>query len=95
MNLTDNVPSLEAEHKVWEILEMPEKTKLIKSLWVYALKEGVNKEMWYKTRLAVAGFNQIKNKHYAESYSPGLNIDCFRLLIAPGPCKRGGRHPGR
>ncbi|GFV40559.1 retrovirus-related Pol polyprotein from transposon TNT 1-94 [Trichonephila clavipes] len=38
--------------------------------------------MKYKARFVAAGFNQIKNIDYSESYSPVVNIESFRLLIA-------------
>ncbi|GBN27635.1 Retrovirus-related Pol polyprotein from transposon TNT 1-94, partial [Araneus ventricosus] len=70
------------KHKVWEIVNRPAKTKLVKSKWVYSLKQSDNGETKYKARLVAAGFNQIKNKDYLESYSPVVNIESFRLLIA-------------
>ncbi|GBM40519.1 Retrovirus-related Pol polyprotein from transposon RE1 [Araneus ventricosus] len=70
------------KHKVWVIVDRPAKTKLVKSKWVYSLKQSDNGETKYKARLVAAGFNQIKNKDYLESYSPIVNIESFRLLIA-------------
>ncbi|GBN23739.1 Retrovirus-related Pol polyprotein from transposon TNT 1-94, partial [Araneus ventricosus] len=70
------------KHKVWEIVDRPAKTKLVKSKWVYSLKQSDNGETKYKARLVAAGFNQIKNKDYLELYSPVVNIESFRLLIA-------------
>ncbi|GBN40564.1 Retrovirus-related Pol polyprotein from transposon TNT 1-94 [Araneus ventricosus] len=48
------------KHKVWEIVNRPAKTKLVKSKWVYSLKQSDNGETKYKARLVAAGFNQIK-----------------------------------
>ncbi|GBM88941.1 Retrovirus-related Pol polyprotein from transposon TNT 1-94 [Araneus ventricosus] len=70
------------KNKVWEIVNRPVKTKLVKSKWVYSLKPSDNGETKYKARLVAAGFNQIKNKDYLEPYSPVVNIESFRLLIA-------------
>jgi hypothetical protein len=70
------------KHKVWEIVSQPEKTKLIKSKWVYSIKENDSGGWKYKARLVAAGFNQIKNKDYLESYSPVVNIESLRLFIA-------------
>ncbi|GFS49924.1 retrovirus-related Pol polyprotein from transposon TNT 1-94 [Trichonephila clavipes] len=71
------------KHKVWEIVQKPAKSKLIKTKWVYSLKQNDAREnMKYKARLVTAGFNQIKNIDYSESYSPVVNIESFRLLIA-------------
>ncbi|GFV41424.1 ankyrin repeat and IBR domain-containing protein 1 [Trichonephila clavipes] len=71
------------KHKVWEIIQKPAKSKLIETKWVYSLKQDdAGKNMKYKARLVAAGFNQIKNIDYSESYSPVVNIESFRLLIA-------------
>ncbi|GBN26868.1 Retrovirus-related Pol polyprotein from transposon TNT 1-94, partial [Araneus ventricosus] len=70
------------KHKVWEIVDRPAKTKLVKSKWVYSLKQSDNGKTKYKARLVAAGSNQTKNKDYLESYSPVVNIESFRLLIA-------------
>ncbi|GFW54177.1 retrovirus-related Pol polyprotein from transposon TNT 1-94 [Trichonephila clavipes] len=71
------------KHKVWEIVQKPAKSKLIKTKWVYTLKQDdAGKNIKYKARLVAAGFNQIKNIDYSESYSPVVNIESFRLLIA-------------
>ncbi|GFX70278.1 retrovirus-related Pol polyprotein from transposon TNT 1-94 [Trichonephila clavipes] len=71
------------KHKVWEIVQKPAKSKLIKTKWVYSLKQDdTGKNIKYKARLVATGFNQIKNIDYSESYSPVVNIESFRLLIA-------------
>ncbi|GFT62966.1 retrovirus-related Pol polyprotein from transposon TNT 1-94 [Trichonephila clavipes] len=71
------------KHKVWEIVQKRAKSKLIKTKWVYSLKQDdAGKNIKYKARLVAAGFNQIKNIDYSESYSPVVNIESFRLLIA-------------
>ncbi|GFX62251.1 retrovirus-related Pol polyprotein from transposon TNT 1-94 [Trichonephila clavipes] len=71
------------KHKVWEIVQKPAKAKLIKTKWVYSLKQDdAGKNIKYKARLVAAGFNQIKNIDCSESYSPVVNIESFRLLIA-------------
>ncbi|GFW14543.1 retrovirus-related Pol polyprotein from transposon TNT 1-94 [Trichonephila clavipes] len=45
-------------------------------------QDDAGKNIKYKARLVAAGFNQIKNIDYSESYSPVVNIESFRLLIA-------------
>ncbi|GFT63113.1 retrovirus-related Pol polyprotein from transposon TNT 1-94 [Trichonephila clavipes] len=71
------------KHKVWEIVQKPAESKLIKTKWIYSLKQDdAGKNIKYKARLVAAGFNQIKNIDYSESYSPVVNIESFRLLIA-------------
>ncbi|GFY20338.1 retrovirus-related Pol polyprotein from transposon TNT 1-94 [Trichonephila clavipes] len=71
------------KHKVCEIVRKPAKSKLIKTKWVYSLKQDdAGKNIKYKASLVAAGFNQIKNIDYSESYSTVVNIETFRLLIA-------------
>ncbi|GFU40821.1 retrovirus-related Pol polyprotein from transposon TNT 1-94 [Trichonephila clavipes] len=50
------------KHKVWEIVRKPTKSKLIKTKWVFSLKQDdAVKNIKYKARLVAAVFNQIKN----------------------------------
>ncbi|GFU56671.1 retrovirus-related Pol polyprotein from transposon TNT 1-94 [Trichonephila clavipes] len=79
----ENELDLLNKHKVWEIVQKPTKSKLIKTKWVYSLKQDdAGKNIKYKARIVAAGFNQIKNINYSELYSPVVNIVSFRLLIA-------------
>ncbi|GFX39953.1 retrovirus-related Pol polyprotein from transposon TNT 1-94 [Trichonephila clavipes] len=56
------------KHKVWEIVQKPAKSKLMKTTWVYSLKQDdVGKNIKYKARLVAAGFNQIRNIDYSQS----------------------------
>ena len=71
------------KHNAWEVIDKPENIKkIIKSKWVYALKENESGEKKYKARLVAAGFNQIKNIDFSESYPPVFSIEVFRLLIS-------------
>ncbi|GBO42831.1 Retrovirus-related Pol polyprotein from transposon RE2 [Araneus ventricosus] len=69
------------KHKIWELVDKPDNTKIVKSKWVYTIKKD-SKTPKFKARLVATGFNQAKNVDYLESYSPVVNIDTFRLLIA-------------
>ncbi|GFS75903.1 retrovirus-related Pol polyprotein from transposon TNT 1-94 [Trichonephila clavipes] len=54
------------KHKVWEIVQKPVKSKLIKTKWVYSLKQDdAGENMKFKARLVAAGFNQIKKIDYS------------------------------
>nr|XP_042910227.1 uncharacterized protein LOC107448150 [Parasteatoda tepidariorum] len=82
-NLVTNIPAMNEElnsiheHDVWDLVDKPENVKIVKSKWVFTMKE--NK---YKARLVAAGFNQVKNRDYLESYSPVLSTESLRLLLA-------------
>ncbi|GBM32984.1 hypothetical protein AVEN_263480-1 [Araneus ventricosus] len=49
---------------------------------MYSLKQSDDGETKYKARPVVARFNQIKNEDHSESYSPVVNIESLRILIA-------------
>ncbi|GFX99589.1 retrovirus-related Pol polyprotein from transposon TNT 1-94 [Trichonephila clavipes] len=54
------------KHKVWEIVQKPAKSKLMKTKWIYSLKQDdAGKNMKHKARLVAAGFNQIKNRLFS------------------------------
>ncbi|GFX01236.1 retrovirus-related Pol polyprotein from transposon TNT 1-94 [Trichonephila clavipes] len=80
VHLVNNVPNsyFEAENsanwKNWK-LAMENELDSLK-------QDDAGKNIKYKARLVAAGFNQIKNIDYSESYSPVVNIESFRLLIA-------------
>ncbi|GBM24053.1 Retrovirus-related Pol polyprotein from transposon TNT 1-94 [Araneus ventricosus] len=78
-SMEDEIKSLN-KHKIWELVDKPDNTKIVKSKWVYTIKDS--KTPKFKARLVATGFNQVKNVDYLESYSPVVNIDTFRLLIA-------------
>ncbi|GBM90268.1 Retrovirus-related Pol polyprotein from transposon TNT 1-94 [Araneus ventricosus] len=77
--MEDEIKSLN-KHKIWELVDKPDNTKIVKSKWVYTIKDS--KTPKFKARLVATGFNQVKNVDYLESYSHVVNIDTFRLLIA-------------
>jgi len=80
--MLDELDSLN-KHDVWDIVERPKDIKTIKSKWVFDIKEdNENGGIRYKARLVAAGYNQIKNKDYDESYSPVVSIDTWRALMA-------------
>lgn len=68
---------------VWDLVNRPNGVKMVKSKCVYNIKrDNENNDIKYKTRLVVAGYNQVKNKDYNESYSAVISIDVWRTLIA-------------
>lgn len=70
------------KHDVWETCKCPKGVKIVKSKWVFSIKrDGINK-VKYKARLVAAGYNQVKNQDYDESYSPVVSIEAWRTIIA-------------
>lgn len=70
------------KHNIWYICERPRNVKIIKSKWIFSNKRDDNDKIKYKARLVVAGYQQVKNHDYDESYSPVISIDAWRTLIA-------------
>lgn len=70
------------ERDVWCICERPKGIKIVKSKWIFSNKRSNDNEIKYKARLVAAGYNQVKNKDYDESYSPVISIDAWRALMA-------------
>lgn len=60
----------------------PKNTKIVKSKWIFTTKRESDNKLRYKARLVAAGYNQIKNLDFEESYSPVISIDTWRMLIA-------------
>lgn len=70
------------KHNVWDVCERPKGVKIVKSKWVFSTKRDETNKVKYKARLVAAGYNQIKNQDYAESYSPVVSIEAWRTIIA-------------
>lgn len=70
------------KHKVWHLSDRPKNKKIIKSKWIFSKKGNDIDNIKYKARLVAAGYQQLKNQDYDESYSPVINIDAWRTLIA-------------
>ena len=46
---------------VWELVELPEDRKPVRSRWVFKLKRNEHGGVeWYKARLVAQGFTQVK-----------------------------------
>ena len=62
---------------------IPDGKKPIPSKWVYALKtDGLGHVIKHKARFVAKGFIQKYGIDYEMTFSPTLNIDCLKLLIA-------------
>ncbi len=68
---------------VWDLVELPEKRKVVGSKWVFKLKtneDGTTSR--YKARLVAQGFSQQKGSDYDETFSPVARMESVRMIIS-------------
>lgn len=69
------------EHQVWELVPRRRGLKVIKSKWVYTLKEDQDSPK-YKARLVAMGCQQRQGMHYTESFAPVIKMQSVRTILA-------------
>lgn len=70
-------------HEVWDIVPCPKDKKIIRSKWIYSLKENPGtKEPRYKARLVAVGCTQRPGFDYGETFAPVARIESIRLLLS-------------
>ncbi|CAL8134718.1 unnamed protein product [Orchesella dallaii] len=73
----------QAANKTWELVERPRDVKILRNRWVYKLKtDPLTKEVKFKARLVVKGFQQVKGIDYEETFAPVARYESVRLLLA-------------
>lgn len=77
------------ENNVWDLVLRPDKKKLLKSKWVFRVKEDANgNTVRYKARLVAKGFLQTAGIDYEETYSPVAKLSTIRIVLAASVKKR-------
>ena len=68
------------KNNTWELVDMEkaENKKILTNKWVFRIKDNGT----YKARLVVGGCQQTKGLDYDEVFSPVVNINSLRLLLA-------------
>ena len=66
------------KNKTWDLVDLPDGRKAVKSKWVFKLKADSR----YRARLVAKGFTQIPGIDYDETFSPVARFESLRLLIA-------------
>jgi hypothetical protein len=72
------------ENKTWDLVEPPHGCKVIKSKWVYKMKESMDGlyPVKYKACLVAKGFSQKEGIDYTETYSPVVSFPAIRCLFS-------------
>lgn len=80
--MNDELESLR-ENKTWELVNLPEGQKPVKTKWVFKLKRDcAGKINRYKARLVAKGFSQRQGIDYEETFAPVVRYASIRLLMA-------------
>ena len=69
------------DNNVFELTNLPEGKKTVRSKWVYTTKKNPDGSKRYKARFVARGFSQKKGIDYGETFSPTANITSIRILM--------------
>lgn len=70
------------QNNTWELTDLPENRKAIKSKWVYTIKERPKTSPRYKARLVAKGYLQKPGIDYGEIFSPVMKMDSIRIILS-------------
>lgn len=71
------------KHKVWDIVSRPKDKRIIKSKWIFNIKEDPSTgQRRYKARLIALGCGQCPGVDYQETFAPVVRTETIRLLFS-------------
>ncbi|GBM05547.1 Retrovirus-related Pol polyprotein from transposon RE1 [Araneus ventricosus] len=69
--------------KVWDLVDLPEKAKVLGNRWVYTLKHDENNiVVRFKARLVAQGNTKFKGESFDEMFSQVINFSIVRLFFS-------------
>ena len=74
------------ENNVWELVELPEGRKTVRSKWVYKVKTGVDGSI--ECYRVAQGFSQKSGVEYDETFCPAIRMESLRTFIASPPSQQ-------
>lgn len=71
------------ENKTWELTPWPKGRRILKTRWVFKIKENSQDKLrQFKVRLVVRGYEQITAVDYNETFCPVVRFNTLRCLFA-------------
>lgn len=71
------------KHKVWDVVPRQKGKRVIKSKWIFNIKENLNlNERQYKARLVAMGCGQRPGYDYCETFAPTIRMETMRILFS-------------
>lgn len=71
------------KHKVWDIVSRPKDKRIIKTKWIFNIKEDPSTgQRHYKARLVALGCGQRSGVDYQETFAPVVRTETIRLLFS-------------
>lgn len=71
------------KHKVWDVVSRPKDKRIIKSKWIFNIKEDpTTGQRKYKARLVALGCGQRPGVDYEETFAPVVRAETIRLLFS-------------
>ena len=69
-------------NNTWELVPRPNNTKILKSRWVYKIKDIETISPIFKSRFVAKGFEQLYGLNYIETYASVIKQIAWKLVFA-------------
>jgi len=69
------------KNNTYDLVKLPKGRKALKNKWVFRLKNEGEKQVKYKARLVVKGFEQKKGVDFDDIFSPVVKMSSIRVIL--------------
>jgi hypothetical protein len=70
------------DNNTWDLVPRPNNTKILKSRWVYKIKDIESLTPIFKSRFVAKGFKQLYGLNYIETYASIIKQIAWKLVFA-------------